>query len=169
VRFGNQLVEIMTRILRDRLDPGMVLAKLDEVDKIPEEGVARMVNDVQKQLIIQNLNGKPSGQIAITAHPAVEDSAEYAKGIATTLLTVGWRIEGNQIKRSAPPQLDPVLGIAIVVRDKGAPPSSAVLLKSVLNKARIGAGLVADPTMAPDAPLLWIGRRRVIATSEPAK
>jgi hypothetical protein len=166
---GNQLVDIMTRILRDRLDPGMVLSKLDEVDKIPEEGVARTVDEGQKQLIIQTLNGKPAGKVTVTAHPAVEDSAEYAKAIALSLLQVGWQIEGQQIKRNAPAALDPVLGIAVVVRDRNTAPPTAVALKAALNKARIGAALVADPTMAADATLLWIGRRRVMATADPAK
>jgi len=162
---GNQLTDVLTRILVDRLDPSMVFAKLDEVDKIPEEGVARAVEESQRQLIIQLLNGQPPGKVAVIAHPAVEDSAEFAKQIATALLSVGWQIEGNQIKRTAPPTLDPVLGIAIVVRDRAAAPQSAVRLKSALNKAHIGAGLASDPTMAPDATLLWVGRRRVMATN----
>ena len=166
---GRQLADIMTRILQDRLDPTMVFAKLDEVDKIPGEGVARIVDDKQKQLLLQNLNGKPGGVIAVTAHPAVEDSAEYAKQIATSLLMVGWQIEGQQIKRTAPPTLDPVLGIAIVVRDRNAAPPQALRLKAALNAAHIGAALVADPAMAPDAALLWIGRRRVMAATEAGK
>ena len=41
--FGQQFADILTRILQDRLDTQMVMAKLDEVDQIPEEGVARTV------------------------------------------------------------------------------------------------------------------------------
>src|SRR5437016_9657387 len=65
---GRQFADILTRILKNRLDPQMVLVKLDEVDRVPEAGVARTVDDNQRQLIIQSLFGKPPGQIAITAH-----------------------------------------------------------------------------------------------------
>jgi len=100
--FGKQLTEILTRILKNRLDPQMVLAKLEEVDQVPPEGVARTVDENQRHLIIQSLIGKPVEQIAITAHLMVEDSAEYAKALATPLMMVGWQIEGNQVRRAAP-------------------------------------------------------------------
>jgi hypothetical protein len=157
--FGRQFADILTRILQNRLDPQMVMVKLDEVDRVPEEGIARTVDENQRQLIIQSLFGKPPGQIAITAHPSIEDSAEFAKAIATPLLQVGWRIEGQQIRRAAPQSLEPVPGLAVVVRDKGAAPEQALQLKAALNAAHIAAGLVADPTLGPEATLLWIGRR----------
>jgi hypothetical protein len=167
--FGRQLADIMTRILQNRLDPQMVLAKLEEVDRVPEAGVARTVDEQQRQLIIQNLIGKPVAQIAVTAHLSVEDSAEFAKAIATSLMTVGWQIEGNQIRRAAPKSLDPVSGLALVVRDRGAPPQKAQQLKAALAAAHISALLVSDPALAPDATLLWVGRRLVFAPTEPAK
>jgi len=157
--FGRQFADILTRILKDRLDPQTVMVKLDEVDRVPQEGIARTVDESQRQLIIQSLFGKPPGQIAITAHPIVEDSAEFAKAIATPLLQVGWRIEGQQIRRAAPQSLEPVPGLAVVVRDKGAAPRQALELRAALNAAHIATGLVADPSLAPDATLLWIGRR----------
>src|ERR1700687_1896082 len=97
--FAKPFADILSRILKERLDPQMVMVKLDEVDRVPEEGVARTVDDNQRQLIIQSLFGKPAGQIAITAHPIVEDSAEFAKAIATPLLQVGWRVGGQAIRR----------------------------------------------------------------------
>ncbi len=145
----------------------MVLSKLSEVDRIPEEGVARTVDEAQRQRIIQSLAGKPPGQIAIVAHPVVTDSAEYARGMATTLLQVGWQIEGQQIRRAAPKQLDEVPGVAIVVRDRSAPPPQAVLLRSALAAGNITAGLVSDPGMAPAAALLWIGRRPELVPDQP--
>jgi hypothetical protein len=167
--FGKQFAAILTRILKDRLDPQIVMAKLDEVDRVPQEGAARTVDEDQRQLIIQSLFGKPPGQIAIAAHPLVDDSAEFAKAIATSLLQVGWQIEGQQIRRAAPQSLEAVPGLAVVVRDKGAAPQQAVQLKAALNAAHITAALVADPTLAPDATLLWVGRRPVFTSSEPAK
>src|SRR5712692_1825383 len=167
--FGRQFADILTRILKNRLDPQMVIVKLDEVDRVPEEGVARTVDDNQRQVIIQSLFGKPAGQIAITAHPVVADSAEFATSIATPLLQVGWQIEGQQIRRAAPKSLEPVPGLAIVVRDKGAAPPQALQLKAALNAAHITAPLVADPSLAPDATLLWVGRRPAFTSTEPAK
>jgi hypothetical protein len=167
--FGKQFAYILTRILKDRLDPQMVLAKLNEVDRVPLEGVARTIDDDQRQVIIQSLFGKPAGQIAITAHPSVADSAEFATAIATSLLPVGWQIDGQQIRRAAPKSLEPVPGLAIVVRDKGAAPQQALQLQAALSAARIAAAMVADPALPPDATLLWIGRRPTFTSSEPAK
>ncbi len=140
--FGRQFAEILTRILKNRLDPQMVIAKLDEVDRVPEEGAA---------------------------HPVVADSAEFATAIAAPLLQVGWQIEGQQIRRAAPKSLEPVPGLAIVVRDKGAAPPQALLLKAALSAAHITAPLVADPSTAPEATLLWVGRRPAFTSAEPAK
>jgi hypothetical protein len=167
--FGRQFSEILTRILKDRLDPQAVMAKLDEVDRVPQEGVARTVDETQRQLLIQALHGKPPGQIAITAHPAVEDSAEFAKAIATPLLQVGWGIEGQQIRRAAPTALEPVPGLALVVRDKGAAPPQALQLRAALTAAHIATALVADPNLGPDATLLWVGRRPGFTPTEAAK
>ncbi len=157
--FGNQLNEILNRILQERLDPQMVMAKLSEVDRVPEEGVARVVNDDQRQQLIRALTGKPSEMIAITAHPAVDDSAEFAKGIAMALMMVGWQIDGQQIRRIAPKALDPVHGVAVVVKNRDTAPAKAAQLKAALASAHIAASLISDPSLAPDAALLWIGRR----------
>ncbi len=167
--FGNQLADVLNRILHDRLDPQMVMAKLAEVNGVPEEGVARTVNDAQRQAVIQSLNGKPAGQIEITAHPAVADSAEFAKEIAAPLVMVGWQIAGHQIERAAPTLLDPVHGVAVVVRDAAAAPQDALILQAALNAAHITASLVADPAMPPGAIRLWIGRRPEFMTTDTAK
>jgi hypothetical protein len=166
---GKQLADILTRILQDRLDPPMVMAKLDEVDRVPEEGVARAVDEHQRQLIIQSLFGKPAGEIAIITHPEAADGAELAKAIAMSLLQAGWQIEGQQIRRTALPSIESVRGIAVVVRDRGEPPPLALRLKTALNAAQIAAALVADPTMAPDATVLWVGRRPTFSPAMPAK
>jgi hypothetical protein len=167
--FGNQLAEVLTRILQNRLDPQAVMAKLDEVARIPEAGVARTVDDNQRQLIIQSLAGKPAGQIEITAHAGVADSAEFAKAIAAPLVMVGWKIAGHQIERAAPKALDPVHGVAVVVRDTGAAPQNALLLEAALTAAHITTLLVSDPALPPDAIRLWIGRRPEFMQTEPAK
>jgi hypothetical protein len=167
--FGKQLADVLTRILQNRLDPQMVLLKLDEVDRVPEESVARTVDDTQRQLIIHNLIEKPAGQIAITAHPAVEDSAEFAKALATPLLMVGWQIDGHEIRRAAPKALEPVHGVALIVRDRDAAPEKALLLKAALAAAHIAASLVSNSAMMPDDILLWIGRRPEFMPTDAAK
>jgi hypothetical protein len=167
--FGRQFADILTRIIKDRLNPQTVMAKLDEVERVPEEGVARTVSDEQRQLIIQSLHGKPPGQVAITAHPIVDDSAEFAKAIAMPLLQVGWQIAGQQIRRAAPKALEPVPGLAVVVHDKAAAPQQALQLRAALNAAHLAAGLVEDSTLAPEVTLLWVGQRPGFAATEPAK
>jgi len=166
---GNQLAEVLTRILQNRLDPQMVLAKLAEVDRVPDEGVVRTVDENQRHLIIQSLVGKPAAQIAITAHPAVEDSAEFAKAIATPLVMVGWQIEGNEIRRVAIKSLEQVHGVAVVVRDKNAAPPKALQLRAALAAANIPASLLSDPALATDGTVLWVGRRPEFTPTDPAK
>src|ERR1051325_546354 len=87
--FADQLIELTNRMLRDRINPQTVLAKLDEVERVPDDGVARGLNDLQRQAIIQTLHGQDTAQIMITAHPSVDDSAGYAKELATPLLMAG--------------------------------------------------------------------------------
>ncbi len=82
---------------------------------------------------------------------------------------VGWQIEGNEIRRVAVKSLEPVHGVALVVRDRAAAPEKALQLKAALAAAHVTAALVSDPGMAPDAALLWIGRRPEFMPSEPAK
>src|ERR1043166_8744381 len=46
--FGNRLTDILNFIVQNRLDPRMVLAKLGEVDAVPEAGVARALTEDQR-------------------------------------------------------------------------------------------------------------------------
>ena len=159
--FGDQLALVLTKILQNRMDPQAVLAKLDDIDSVPDEGVARTVNDAQRHAIIEALHGKENGQVAIVAHPLVEDSAEFAKGIATPLTMVGWQIEGNQIRRAAPKALENITGVAIIVRNIAAAPPKALQLKKALAAGSIGAQLVADASVPEGGAMIWIGRRPV--------
>jgi hypothetical protein len=165
--FGNQLADIANRVALKRLDPQAVIIKLDEVGQLPDEGAARVVDETQKQRIIKSLLGKPPQTVAITAHPTVTDAADYALGIATALSQVGWTIEGQQIKRMAPKQLDVVTGTAIIVKNTDSPPPKAVQLRNALGAANIVVPLVSDPTMAPDAAMLWVGRRQDANPDQP--
>jgi hypothetical protein len=166
---GNQLADLMTRIMRDRLDPQTVNAKLDEVERVPDDGVPRTLTDAQRQSIIRALSGREAEQITITAHPTVEDSAGYGKDLATPLLMAGWQIEGHQIRRAAPKTLDPVSGLAVVVRDRDAPPQKAVRLRAALTAAHVNAPLVSDPSLAVEATVLWIGKRPTFMQADAAK
>jgi len=159
--FGEQLVMVLNQILQNRMDTQAVLAKLSEVGSVPDEGVARTVDEVQRHAIIEALSGKDSGQVAIVAHPLVNDSAEFAKGIAAPLTMVGWQIEGNQIRRAAPKPIEGVTGVAVVVRDANAAPPKALLLRKALAAGSIGAQLVSDPGVPEGAAMIWVGRRPV--------
>ena len=94
---------------------------------------------------------------------------EWVHEIAAPLMMVGWQIDGNQIRRAAPKALDPVQGLAIVVRDPNAPPPKAVQLKAALTAARLNPVVIADPAMPADGATLWIGRRPGSPPPEPAK
>ena len=159
--FGDQLVLVLNKILQNRMDPQGVLAKLDDVDSVPDEGAARTVSDAQRHAIIEALHGKENGQVAIVAHPLVEDSAEYAKGIATPLTMVGWQIAGNQIRRAAPKAIENVAGVAIVVRNIASAPPQALQLKKALAAGSISAQLVADASAPETGAMIWVGRRPV--------
>lgn len=156
---GKQLAEVLSRVVNDRLDPRLVMLKLAEIEALPPEGVSRALSDDQRQTIVNLLAGKQSHQIAITAHPQVADSADYARSLATPLLMVGWQVEGNQVRRIAPKNLEEIYGVAVVVRDPNAPPEKAVRLKGALTAAKIPTPLIADAALAPEATLLWIGKR----------
>ena len=158
--FGGQLADILTRVVQNRLDPQVVIAKLEEMQG-GSGGGARTVSDGQRQAIVQALAGKQAEQIAITVHPLVDDSAEYGKSLAAPLIMVGWQIEGNQIRRAAPKSLEGIAGVAIVVRSGDSLPPKAQQLKTALTAANIGAQLVSDPGLAADGAMLWIGRRPV--------
>jgi hypothetical protein len=153
------LTAVLTRILQQRLDPQQVIAKLNEVAALPMAGAARTVTDDQRQAIMRSLTGKPAAEVAMIAHPLVEDTAELAQALATPLVMVGWQLQGNQIRRAAPRHLDPVPGIALVVRDANKLPPKAEQLKAALIAGRLGPNVVSDPAMPPDTVLLWIGRR----------
>ena len=167
--FGNQLAEVLNRILQNRLDPQMVMAKLDEIDRVPDDGMPRAVDDGQRQAILQSLVGKQAEQIGITAHLAVDDAAEFGKGIAAPLVMAGWQIEGHQIRRAATQALDRITGVAILVRSRDAAPPKAMQLRTALSAGHIGSQLVSDPTMPADAVTLWIGRRPVFMQVEAGK
>ena len=167
--FGEQLVNVLNKMLQSRLDPQAVLAKLEEVEAVPEQGVARTVSDNQRHALVQALSGKQAEQIAIVAHPLVEDSAEFGKGIAAPLIMVGWQIEGNQIRRAAPKAIENIAGVAIIVRSRDAAPPKAMQLKAALAAGHIGAQLVSDPGLTAEAAMLWIGRRPVFMRADAAK
>lgn len=161
---GNQFAELLSRMLNERIDPRMVMVKLGEIEPLPPEGVARSLSTDQQQAMLNSLAGKPSQQIAIIAHPQVFDSADYARTLAQPLLMVGWQVEGNQVRRAAPRNLEQVDGVALVVRDREAPPEKAMILRRALSAARIPTPLLVDPALPPEATLLWVGKRPTFGT-----
>jgi hypothetical protein len=157
--FGSQLAGILTYVLQHRLAPDVVIAKLDEIQGMPAADQPRTLSADQGQAIVQSLVGKPAATIAVVANPVGTDAGDYALAIATKLQIAGWQIEGSQIRRSAPPNLAEIDGIALVVHDDKAPPDAALRLKQAMAAAKIFLPIISDPTLGNDAELLWIGKR----------
>jgi hypothetical protein len=157
--FGTQLAGILTYVLQHRLAPDVVIAKLDEIQGMPAADQPRTLSADQGQAIVQGLVGKPAATIAIVANPVGTDAGDYALAIATKLQIAGWQIEGSQIRRSTPPNLAEIDGIALVVHDGKSPPDSALRLKQAMAAAKIFLPIISDPTLGNDAELLWIGKR----------
>lgn len=156
---GIQLAGVLTYILQHRLDPEIVVAKLNEVEGAPEGNVARTLTTEQGQAIVQHLVGKPTEKLAVVADPAAADSGDYALAIATKLQLAGWQIEGNQIKRVARKGFDDLPGVVLAVRNEKAPPEKAKRLKAALASARIFLPIMSDPTLPDEGALLWVGKR----------
>jgi hypothetical protein len=157
--YGKQLAGILTYVLQRRLDPEIVVAKLDEIEGAPAGDAPRNLTADQGQTLVQSLvAGKPA-VVSISADPEGTEPGGYALAIATRLGMAGWRIEGNQIRRAAPPGLAEIHGIALAVRDEKAPPEKAKQLKKALAAAKIFVPVISKPDLAADAALLWVGKR----------
>jgi hypothetical protein len=163
--FGGQLAGILTYVLQHRLDPELVVAKLDEIEGAPIDDAPRALSAGQSQTLVQSLVGKPTGQIAIVANPAAKDGGDYALAIATKLQMAGWQIAGSQIRRVVPPGLEEIHGLVLVVHDEKSPPDMALRLKQAMGSAKIFLPIISDPTLASDAALLWIGKRPELSTA----
>lgn len=157
--YGGQLAGVLTYVLQHRLDPEIVIAKLNEVEGGPEGDAPRTLSPDQGQTIVQQLVGKPGEKIAIVANPAGKDTGDYALAIATKLQMAGWQIDGSQIRRVVPPGFDDVPGLVMVVHDEKAPPEKAKRLKTALASAKIFLPIIANPTLPADSAMLWVGRR----------
>jgi hypothetical protein len=162
--FGTQLAGILTFVLQKRLDPELVVAKLNEVEGEPEGDAPRELSADQGQAIVRSLVGT-KGQITMVADPGGKDTGDYALAIATKLGVAGWQIDGNQIRRAVPPGLEDIHGIVLVVHDEKAPPEKAVLLKKAMSTAKIYVPVISDPKMTADGTLLWVGQRAALNTS----
>jgi hypothetical protein len=157
--FGGQLAGILTYVLQQRLDPELVLAKLEEVQSIPAGDVPRILNASQGQTIVQALLGKPSAQVAIVANPEGKDTADYALAIASQLQLGGWQIAGGQIRRMVPQALAEISGLVLVVHDANSPPDAALRLKQAMAGAKMFVPIISDASLASDATMLWVGKR----------
>jgi hypothetical protein len=157
--FGAQLAGILTYVLQRRLDPELVIVKLDEIEGLPPGDAPRSLTADQGQAIVQSLYGKPPEQIAVVAHPQGADTSDYAVALASRLAMAGWQIDGNQIRRVIPPGLDEIAGLVLVVRNDKAPPEKAVRLKAAMAAAKILLPIISDPTLPADGALLWVGKK----------
>jgi hypothetical protein len=163
--FGAQLAGVLTEVLQRRLDPELVVAKLAEIEGLPADDVPRTLNADQGQTLVQSLvAGKPAA-IAISADPDGAEPGGYALSIATRLGMAGWRIEGDQIRRSVPAGLSEIHGLVLAVRDDKAPPDKAMRLKQAMAAAKIFVPIVAKPDLGAEAALLWVGKRPTLGTT----
>jgi hypothetical protein len=156
--FAGQLAGVLTYVLQNRLDPEIVVAKLNEIEGVPEGNAPRSLSVDQGQAIVQSLLAKPA-TLAITADPGGTDSADYALALATRLGMAGWQIEDSQIRRVVPPGLEDIHGLVMVVHDEKYPPEKALALKKALGTAKIYLPIISDPKMAASGALLWVGKR----------
>jgi hypothetical protein len=163
--FGGQLAGILTYVLQRHLDPEIVIAKLDEIEGVPQGDAPRTLSADQGQTIVQSLVGTRQ-TIAMAANPDGKDTGDYALAIATKLGMAGWQIEGSQIRRAVPPGLEDIHGLVLVVRDEKAPPEKAAQLKKAMAAAKVFVPVISDPKMAADGALLWVGRRAALNATQ---
>jgi hypothetical protein len=158
--FGSQLAGILTYVLQRRLDPEIVIAKLDEINGAPAANQPRGLTTDQAQALVQSLtaDNKPA-TIALVADPDEPDAGNYALAIATRLGMAGWQIAGSQISRTVPPGFEDIRGVVLVVHDEKKPPALAEQLKKAMAAARIFVPVISRDNVAPDAAMLWIGKR----------
>jgi hypothetical protein len=157
--YGGQLAGILTYVLQRRLDPELVIAKLDEVEGVPAGDTPRDLTADQGQALVQSLIGGKPAMIAVTADPDGPEPGDYALAIATRLGMAGWQIQGSQISRTVPSGLQDIHGVVLVVRDEKKPPAMALQLKKAMASAKIFLPIISRPDMAADAAMLWIGKR----------
>lgn len=160
--FAKQLAGILTYVVQRRLDPEIVIAKLDEIEGAPPNDEPRNLTADQGQALVQTLAAGKPATISISADPGGSEPGGYALAIATRLGMAGWQIEGSQIRRAVPPGLEAIHGLVLVVKDEKAPPEKAVALKKAMAAAKIFVPIIAKPDMATGAALLWVGKRPVL-------
>ena len=137
----------------------VVLSAAARADGAPPASDPRNLTADQSQALLRSLDAGKPHTIKIVADPDGSEAANYALAIAMRLGLAGWRIEGSEIARLAPPGLGAIRGVALVVRDEKYPPAIAAQLEKALAAAQVAAPLVSRPDMAGDAAMLWVGKR----------
>jgi hypothetical protein len=161
--FGGQLAGILTYVLERRLDPELVIAKLDEVEGVPAGNTPRNLTADQGQAIVQSLAGGTQATVAVSADPDGAEPGNYALAIATRLGMAGWLIQDRQITRVVPPGLEDIHGAVIVVQDEKSPPDTALRLKKAMSDAKIFLPVISRPDVVkPGNVMLWVGKRPVL-------
>lgn len=158
-QLGGRLAGILTYVLQRRLDPELVIARLDEVQGVPPANQPRNLSDDQGLALVQSLVAGKPGVISVFADPDGPEPGNYALALATRLGMAGWRIAGSQIRRTAPSELEDMRGVVLVVHDDKSPPAMAVQLKKSFAAAKLFVPIVSCPDVPPDAALLWVGKR----------
>ena len=157
--YGGQLAGILTSVLQRRLDPEVVVAKLDEIEGVPAGDEPRNLTADQGQAIVQSLVAGKAAAIKMVADPDGAEAGNYALAIAMRLGMAGWQIEGNQIPRTVPAGMEDIYGLVLAVHDEKKPPEKAQQLKNALLAAKIFLPVVSRADIAPDDAMLWVGKR----------
>ena len=127
--FGGQLAGILTYVLQRRLDPEIVIAKLDEIKGVPRRQYAAQSDRDQGQAIVQSLSGGKPATITVVADPDGTGCRQLCAGDrdAARHGRLADRRQPDQPHR--PAGLEDIRGLVLVVHDEKAPPAKAVELK----------------------------------------
>lgn len=142
----NQLVGILNRIARDRLDPKAVMAKLDEisagVEELQKRVGDRMLTEPQASALMRTLRQSP-GSLRVVILGDREANA-YGRALINVLAGAGWKVIVDSIGMQVPPRY------GIQVRGSDA-----------LLKAFVAAGISVSETSEmpgiPPGPAVLVG------------
>lgn len=150
----NRLLEILNRIARDRLDPKVVMAALEDIkkgiDQIREKQSPRELDLRQKETLKEMLRGHPQ-KVMVEVLANDKEAAEFGDKLSKALGESGW--DAGFVFAV----LTPFSGLTIIVRDAQFP--EAALLQQALRAVGIEAGGSLDPSMGPGQIILRVGSK----------
>lgn len=147
---ADQILKIVNRIMANQLDPALVLAKLDDIQKavgdIQRSTAQRRLTPEQKRGLVQALSPMCSSlpMISVTASNGNQEAQRYALDFVDALRGGGCK---SDLSLPIPGLTPDVTGVLIGVRDLNSIDPAALALKKAILDA--GVQCVAAP-MKPD-------------------